>query len=424
MSLQQLFTDIADAIREKDGTTETIQASTFPARISAIPSGGSTPSTPLDPQEVYNTTRPADWLPMPMPNENEIYLLFHIPDGVSSLIAFSVSHTGDCTVALGTVTNGVFVQQSTTNLSSSKYEAELSADNYGNLTNDGFKQVMIKVSGENITSWAKTSHSKKSNPTSFSNWNIVEIACNLPNCTRVECGDTSYDYRALSKLRYYTQYGTNKIVSTTNMFSYCRSLVAIPQLYTAMVTSMGAMFSNCRSLVAIPQLNTGKASGMSSMFSDCCSLTAIPELDTYNVTNASSMFSGCYSLAAIPSDMFLWSSNIKSMTSIFANCSSLIDVPVLNVTAVTDTIIDFSGCRSLSKVKVFSPSYTSTGKYALSFATCSLGHAAIVALFNSLPTITSASLKKAITLTGNPGVSELTEAEKRIATDKNWTLTL
>lgn len=40
MSLTSLFTDIADAIREKDGTTEDIVASDFPDRILAIPTVG------------------------------------------------------------------------------------------------------------------------------------------------------------------------------------------------------------------------------------------------------------------------------------------------------------------------------------------------------------------------------------------------
>lgn len=39
MALAELFTDIADAIREKDGTTETIVANNFPARIQAIQTG-------------------------------------------------------------------------------------------------------------------------------------------------------------------------------------------------------------------------------------------------------------------------------------------------------------------------------------------------------------------------------------------------
>lgn len=40
MALADLFNDIADAIREKDGTTAEIVANTFPARIRGIPAGG------------------------------------------------------------------------------------------------------------------------------------------------------------------------------------------------------------------------------------------------------------------------------------------------------------------------------------------------------------------------------------------------
>lgn len=42
MSLTALFTDIANAIRAKDGTTANIAASAFPGRISAIPTGADT----------------------------------------------------------------------------------------------------------------------------------------------------------------------------------------------------------------------------------------------------------------------------------------------------------------------------------------------------------------------------------------------
>ena len=39
-TLNSLFSDIADAIREKDGTQADIVADTFPARIENIPAGG------------------------------------------------------------------------------------------------------------------------------------------------------------------------------------------------------------------------------------------------------------------------------------------------------------------------------------------------------------------------------------------------
>ena len=283
--------------------------------------GGGSTSGPLDPVEVYNNTRPSDWLPMPTTAENEMYLLFHIPDGFSSLLAFTVTCTENYTVALGTVSNGVFVQSSGTSIASgSKYEAELFADDYGNLTSDGMKQVMVKVSGTDILTWAPSTHSKKTSPSDFAGWNIVEISCNLPSGTRVACG-SSTENSELKKIRYFAWYGKNAVTNMNNMFR------------------------------------------------NCYSLTAIPQMDTSSVTNMSSMFSGCYSLTSI---------------------------------ALDNTVTGWSG-------------------YAVSLQDCSLSHAAIVAFFNSLPTITSA---KAITLTGNPGVSELTDAEKAIATGKGWTLTL
>ena len=331
--------------------------------------GGGSTSGPLDPVEVYNNTRPSDWLPMPTTAENEMYLLFHIPDGVSSLLAFTVTCTGNYTVALGSVSDGAFVQMSSTTVASgSKYEAELFADDYGNLTSDGMKQVMVKVSGTDILTCAPSTHSKKTSPSDFAGWNIVEIACRLPSGTSVACW-SSTENSSLKKLRYFAWYGKNAVTDMSSMFYGCCSLMAIPQMDTSAVTNMSNMFTQCFSLTAIPHMDTSAVTNMRNMFYGCNSLTAIPQMNTSAVTDMSNMFSGCYSLASI-----LFNSSVTG----------------------------WAGC-------------------AVSLQDCSLGHAAIVAFFNSLPTITSA---KAITLTGNPSVSELTDAEKAIATGRGWTLTL
>ena len=366
------MTKVADAIRAKGGTTEALAwPDGYKTAIEAIQTGGGGGSTggPLDPVEVYNNTRPYDWLSMPTPADNEMYLLFHIPDGFSSLLAFTVTCTGNYTVALGSVSDGAFVQMSSTSVASgSKYEAELFADDYGNLTSDGHKQVMVKVSGTDILTWVPSNHSKKKSPNKFAGWNIVEISCNLPSGTSVACG-SSIGNSALKKLRYFAWYGNNAVTDMTNMFYYCYSLTAIPQMDTSAVTDMLSMFQNCYSLTAIPQMDTSAVTNMNFMFQYCYSLTAIPQMDTSAVTNMTNIFGNCYSLNSI----------------------------------------------------AFNGSVTGWAGSAVSLKDCSLSHAAIVAFFNSLPTITSA---KAITLTGNPGVSELTDAEKAIATGKGWTLTL
>jgi len=92
----------------------------------------------------------------------------------------------------------------------------------------------------------------------------------------------------------------------------------------------------------------------------------------------------------------------------------------LDTSSVTSMSNMFNYCYSLAAITLDS-GVTGWAGYDISLSGCSLGHKALVDLFNSLPTITSS---KALTLTGNPGVSELTDAEKAIATGKNWTLTL
>ena len=434
-------------------------------QVESIFSGGSSSGEPLDPVEVYNNTRPSDWLPMPTPADNEMYLLFHIPNGFSSLLAFTVTCTGNYTVALGTMSGGSFVASSSVDIASgSKYEAELFANDYGDLTSDGMKQVMVKVSGTNIYTLTPSTHSKKTSPSDFAGWNIVEIACRLPRGTSVACGRNTKN-SALKKLRYFAWYGKNAVTDMSSMFNYCYSLTAIPQMDTSAVTTMSGTFGSCRSLTAIPQMDTSAVTDMNYMFNYCYSLTAIPQMDTSAVTTMRSMFGVCHSLTAIPQmntsavkDMRSMFSNCYSLTAIpqmdtsavkgmdymfsecysltaipqmdtsavilmnsmFNSCSSLTAIPQMNTSAVTDMNYMFNECNSLTAI-AFNSSATGWAGYAISLKDCSLSHAAIVAFFNSLPTITSA---KAITLTGNPGVPELTDAEKAIATGKGWTLTL
>ena len=52
-------------------------------------------------------------------------------------------------------------------------------------------------------------------------------------------------------------------------------------------------------------------------------------------------------------------------------------------------------------------------------AACDLQRDALVTLFNDLAVVVS----KTITITGNPGVPNLSAADLQIATDKGWTVT-
>ena len=93
---------------------------------------------------------------------------------------------------------------------------------------------------------------------------------------------------------------TSKVTSMYEMFKFCYSLTSIPQLDTSSVTDMTSMFYHCYSLRSIPQLNTSKLTNMYEMFLECHSLASIPQLDTSSVTNMYSVFDHCYSLTSIP----------------------------------------------------------------------------------------------------------------------------
>lgn len=402
------------AVEEMGGEMpEQMDSDNLASAIRSIPSGG---SLMPDPIEVYKNTRPDGWLPMPMPQDNEMYLLFHIPDGSSEFIAFAVTCTGSYTVELGTVTDGQFVQQSTVSMASGdKYEAELFANDFGDLTSDGFKQCMIKVSGTNILTWEHSTHSGYTASADFSDWRIVEIMCKLSKGTKVACGSNGKAALGLRKLKYFSWLHENMLSAGDNMFRDCKSLISIPYLNMEKVTSMSFMFGNCNSLVAMPFFSTSNVTDVTFTFQNCSALTSLPPLDVSKLENLYGIFIGCMSISEITLFGPLVSYNNLYA---FSGCSSL--ASVTRIDYVRGQEFDFSGCPSLQKL-LFNPTRTVTAWSNVSVKNCSFTHAGLVELIDSLPTITTTHN---LILTGNPGVPELTEDEKAIATGKGWALVL
>lgn len=403
-------------------------------------------SDALNPDVVYDGTRPKDWLPMPKPQDNELYLLFHIPDGYSALVAFTATCTGNYTVELGTVTDGIFVPQNAmtqTIASGTIYENELFAENFGALTQDGLKQCMIKVSGTEIKTWKPDVHKRKTAVAYFSAWNIVEISCRLPQAIAFEAGTGAHNH-PLKKLRYFAMYGENNITDAKQMFSKCGSLSAVLQLYTGNMINIEYMFNNCHSLVAIPRLDLTKVEKMRYMFGSCKSLRAVPPMDTSNVNEIDCLFYDCTALISAPK---FDTGNASKMDSMFSRCTALTSIAQLDTHSTTSLSGICSGCHSLVTLpRLDTSNLSSSNSIGAAFTDCfslsgllfnpdakwpvpqdihftsdALSHKAIVDMFESLPTITTS---KTITLSGNPGAAKLTAVEQSIAKNKGWKLTL
>ena len=179
---------------------------------------------------------------------------------------------------------------------------------------------------------------------------------------------------------------------------------------TSNVTDMSYMFDKCSSLTTIPQLDTRNVISMFQIFYHCDSLTSIPLLDTSKVTNMSFMFQYCKKLSSIP---LLNTSNVADMSYMFYDCNSLTSIPQLDTSKVTNMNSIFSGCSSLKSIFM-------TGmkvKFNISAST-QFEESDLVTILNNLATVTTTQ-----TLTmGATNLAKLTDEEKKIATDKGWTL--
>lgn len=196
------------------------------------------------------------------------------------------------------------------------------------------------------------------------------------------------------------------------MFNGCYLLQSVSGLNTEEVTNMRSMFSSCYSLRSIPTLNTSKVTNMSSMFSSCYSLKRITELNTSKVTDMSSMFSFCRSLQRISN---LDTSEVTNMGSMFNSCSVL-NIANLNMSKVSNASYIFYDCSSLFNIKNIKNINTDI---AINNSTY-LNRTTLLKIINALVDLTGQTTK---TLTlGSTNLTKLTDEEKAIATNKNWTL--
>ena len=120
--------------------------------------------------------------------------------------------------------------------------------------------------------------------------------------------------------------------------------------------SNGALFAGMGSVVEfenIANLNTSDMKSMSSMFANMSSLTSLDlsNFDTSNVTDMSAMFHQTTSLKSIDVSS-LDTSNVSNMSSMFGYMSSLenLDVSNFNTSEVTSMSAMFSGISSITNL--------------------------------------------------------------------------
>ena len=372
-TLGNFLTDVAIAIRNKKGTTDTIVASNFDTEIESIETGGGTTEPIFTGHYDTEGLRQIGW------TDEEIE----------------------------------YYQQNGVQWNSSE-------DEY-------FKLTQIELAGDDSKNTRFIP--KNSTKTSFANYyKLLAIPqLDTSNVTTIESM-----FSKCYSLTTIPQLNTSNVTNMNNTFNGCGSLTTIPQLNTGNITNMHNMFYNCYSLKTIPQLDTNNVTNMNNMFYNCYSLKTIPQLDTNNVTNMDSMFYNCHSLTMIPQ---LNTGNVTNMSNMFVSCSSLETVPQLDTSNVTSIVNMFANCSSLKTLggllNLGQAYKTTTSANSYSYkvdlsSSPKLTEQSLINILNNLYDIKTKGCKAQQVVLGSTNLAKLTSEEGQSAlaqaTAYGWTV--
>ena len=198
------------------------------------------------------------------------------------------------------------------------------------------------------------------------------------------------------------KFGNSEVTYFDDIFQYSD---------TSDVRDMSSMFSNCFRLKSIFLFDTSKVTDMNGMFYGCYNLKTVPLFDTSNVENMGSMFSGCSVLSSVPQ---FDTSNVNDMNGMFSNCSSLTTVPQFDLFNVIYIDFMFQNCPNLEEIHIININANLDISSSTKFT-----REALLEIIGNLKAQTSGT--KTLTM-GSTNLAKLTEADKKVATDKGWVL--
>lgn len=380
-NINSVFTDIANSIRAKKGTTNTIQPINMAEEIDGIITG-------IDGVEAYNgdashilITKPKSYISI---NENVEQLAINKN---ASIIVDSQDGTGLVNVELnsGTINidgvsyvlgamtftesalvNTLNIEKEALTINLSSYDHIInvnSADTTINV-NNGQTDITNNESGvinlDNKGSLTIASNSGNVTAENLTPENIKEGVSILGKVGTFKGGssedrlkkllDTTksanylfYEYKGTSVDNLIQYSDTENVTSTERMFYGCNNLQSIPLLDTSNVTNTYGMLTNCYNLQTIQLLNMIKVSNATSMFYMCENLTNLTLLNIkVNLTIGSGTSYGHLLTleSLINTIMELWnykgSSSTYKLTMGSANLEKIANTYVLVTDETTD----------------------------------------------------------------------------------------
>ena len=366
-ALDAAMTYTANRIRNKTGDTNQIvwdSAKGFGDAVDAITGGSSSPES--DPREVYQGTRPAEWLRLPdydKVGNNTVYFLFELLPYETNTISLRFRTSGIATITAGIVSNGEFIpfeNDDVVSMQGEYYEWKtisraFNYADYNTVMSNGTKQIVVRF--QTTSGLIRIGFSGSSNG-GVENRGIRDIIVHKESMPQ------GYECFAQGSLQrgclYYYAIGASSVAYPERI----KTLMYAQHADGVMLNTM----SGSTALVKI--LGTyKKQKGVYNEFTNCYALMELT-LDISEWTN-SAPFNTCYSLRKL----------------LFTNCETMTSFP---------TNIDLSNTA--------------------------LEADAVLAFFNTLPDI-STSDTRTITLKNTPAVAAgIPESTLTVATNKGWTV--
>lgn len=364
-------------------------------------SGGKGGAGGMSPEDLYKYLRPDDWMTMPKTEENEIYLLYHLPVNSEVYIPINVTTTAasysTVTASYGYVVGGKFEALNTETMkyrgSSSSSSGIIKAE-YGltylintepyaaTVTSDDFCQVMLKIKSSNPIS-SIGSHGSSLTDYGLS---VVEMRFHAP--------DLPYGSElkfASFRMKFITQDGESECTINAencgqlavclgfNYQQYIKSLTNVQATnviyndYENGRTNYKQAFSGCTNLsyAGFNNRNANATLDLYGMFEDCTHIPVLIDTDVIsaNSIDARYMFDSCSQLLKGPNIV----ANTANLNYTFYHCKAMFSVGEIACDVITDADYIFRSCSSVQSVTIGTLGDVNGGKAtgASMFRTCS-----------------------------------------------------
>lgn len=270
-NLKDFLVDVADAIREKKGTTDLINPQSFSDEIRAFEIGGGGGA-------IWTGHADAEGLRAIGWTDEDI--AYYQENGVNWNEEDDEYHkVSEDNKALYGVLTADNIQTYKDRI---VYLPKIDTKGYGNLSS-------LFINCHTLVSLPKIDTSDATMMASMFN-TCLSLTC-IPPLDTSKVGTMANMCQTCVSLISFPYIDTANVYDMNSMFNTCYSLKCLPPLDVSNVTNMANMFYGCHSLVGVPYLNALKASNMNGIFQSCHALVSVKGFNKYN-----SDFSGCYAL--------------------------------------------------------------------------------------------------------------------------------